>query len=292
MWSLLYIYQFFFFSSSFSTKSLPLFPFRFSKHLVFKNSILLSFFDSFKSIKFFFTLFRLNFIKTKFFYSYIHLKGIGFKLYKSHISNSLVINSGYNHYTKIFYPSFINLIVRKFYVLLYSNSHQHNYYVNTLRHIRYPDPYRAKGFRFKNQLIKLKIGKQRLVSLNLILMIKLFGKHLPINFRIGRTLKSFYGISFKRSNFYCRKLGISYNKFYRQIPSPNKFFFSKIFAPSAKLNPFIQRSYARNLNFKIRNGSYHGFCLVNNLPSRGQRSKTNGKTAFRGLIKSFLQKFS
>lgn len=123
-------------------------------------------------------------------------------------------------------------------------------------------------------------------------MIKLFGKHLPINFRIGRTLKSFYGVSFQRSLFYCRKLGLFYNKFYRQAPFSNKYFFSKIFAPTAKLNPFIQRSYARNLNFKIRNGSYQGFCLSNNLPSRGQRSKTNGKTAFRGFINEFVKKFS
>lgn len=118
-------------------------------------------FSSFKSIKFFFTHFRLSLINSKFFYSYIHLKGIGFKLYKSIKTNSLIINSGYNHYTKVTCPSFINIVVRKFYVLIYSNSSLHNYFVNVLRNVRYPDPYRAKGFRFKNQIVKLKIGKQR-----------------------------------------------------------------------------------------------------------------------------------
>jgi hypothetical protein len=154
--------RFFFNFSTFKTMRIVAFSNRFMGDLIYENYNFFTIFNSFRAIKSFFTIFRLTFIKPKFFYSYIHLKGIGFKLYRSINTNSLVINSGFNHYTKITYPTFINLIVRKFYVLLYSNSFKHNYYINVLRNIRYPDPYRAKGFRFKNQIIKLKVGKQRL----------------------------------------------------------------------------------------------------------------------------------
>jgi hypothetical protein len=153
---------FFFNFSTPQTIKLSSFSNRFLSDLIYANYNFFTIFNSFKTLKSFFTIFRLNFIKPKFFYSYIHLKGIGFKLYRSTNTNSLIVNSGYNHYTKITYPILINLIVRKFYVLIYSSAVKHNYYVNVLRNIRYPDPYRAKGFRFKSQIIKLKIGKQRL----------------------------------------------------------------------------------------------------------------------------------
>jgi large subunit ribosomal protein L6 len=96
-------------------------------------------------------------------YVYIHLKGIGFKLYKSSTSNSLIVNSGYNHYTK-FTPLFrpdVSFLVRKSYVLIFSYAKSISNFSNIIRKIRFPDPYRGKGFRFKNQILKFKIGKQR-----------------------------------------------------------------------------------------------------------------------------------
>lgn len=96
-----------------------------------------------------------------FLYSYLHLKGIGFRLYKSVASNSLIVNSGYNHYTRLSFPNGFKIVVRKAYALCYSSMYRHNYYVNVIRSVRFPDPYRAKGFRFRNQTIKLKVGKQR-----------------------------------------------------------------------------------------------------------------------------------
>ena len=94
-------------------------------------------------------------------YTYLHLKGIGFKLYPSKTTNSIVVNSGYNHYTKLNFPNVFSFLSRKVYLICYSKSFLHNYYINVIKNVRSPDPYRAKGFRFKNQLIKLKVGKQR-----------------------------------------------------------------------------------------------------------------------------------
>lgn len=94
-------------------------------------------------------------------YTYLHLKGIGFKLYPSKMTNSVVINSGYNHYTKLKFPTSFSFLSRKVYLICYSKSFLHNYYINVIKNVRSLDPYRAKGFRLKNQLVKLKVGKQR-----------------------------------------------------------------------------------------------------------------------------------
>jgi ribosomal protein S13 len=123
-------------------------------------------------------------------------------------------------------------------------------------------------------------------------MIKLFSKHLPRDFKFGQLLNNFYSIGFKRSEFFCRKLGVPYNSRYSKVPKNSRVFFSKTFVKIFYLNPFYQRSYVENLTFKLRNGSYHGFCIANNLPSRGQRAKTNGKTAFKGLLKPLIAKFA
>jgi len=106
--------------------------------------------------------FRNFFLPAKFKYTYLHLKGIGFKIYSSKLSNSFIVSSGYNHYTKLTFPKLFSFLARKVYVICYSNSVLHSYYINVIKNIRFPDPYRAKGFRLRNQIIKLKVGKQRL----------------------------------------------------------------------------------------------------------------------------------
>jgi ribosomal protein S13 len=123
-------------------------------------------------------------------------------------------------------------------------------------------------------------------------MLKLFNKHISDSFRFGPTFKSFYGISIHRSKFFCKKIGVPYTSNFITVPFPSQLFFSKIFIKKFFLNPFAERTYVRNISFKIRSGSYHGFCIANNIPSRGQRSKTNGRTAQRALIKQLLSKFA
>ena len=144
-------------------------------NFILLNSLYMLFFDN---TLFFFKLYFSNYLDSQLFfkninsfffklflphYVYIHLKGIGFKLYKSTASNSLIVNSGYNHYTKFTSLSRpdVSFIVRKSYLLIFSYSKSISNFSNIIRKIRFPDPYRGKGFRFKNQILKFKIGKQR-----------------------------------------------------------------------------------------------------------------------------------
>lgn len=95
-------------------------------------------------------------------YRVLHVKGIGFKVYSYFIGHSLYFLLGYNHVCKYRLPNSIFAKVRKNYLLMYSvfdttigaSIHQ-------IQHLRYPDPYRGKGIRFRFQIIKFKPGKQR-----------------------------------------------------------------------------------------------------------------------------------
>lgn len=96
-------------------------------------------------------------------YTVLHLKGIGYKCYYSTSANKLIFNTGFNHYSTFLMPSGLEVKLRKTFFILFSNFYSVKKFVNIIRLIRFPDPYRAKGFRYKNQFIKFKTGKQRLL---------------------------------------------------------------------------------------------------------------------------------
>ena len=122
-------------------------------------------------------------------------------------------------------------------------------------------------------------------------MPKLFRKNLSISFLFGPTFKSFYGVSPKRARLFCKKLGVPYRVRYRHVPKSFQFYFDRYFSKSFAPNPILERLYAQSISAKIRNGSYQGFCINNGLPSRGQRSKNNGKTASKTLLKILNSKY-
>lgn len=96
------------------------------------------------------------------YFSVLHVKGIGFKVFYSIARHSLYFSLGYNHFTKYKLSSDVKVRSLKGYLMLYSDSKSHlGSAVYEIRHLRYPDPYRGKGIRFRFQLMKFKPGKQR-----------------------------------------------------------------------------------------------------------------------------------
>lgn len=105
-----------------------------------------------------------GFFKSIFFtpsFAILHLKGIGYKCYYSKLINQLVFNTGFNHYSIFRMPNGLDVRLRKVFFIFFSNFFKVTKFVNIVRKIRFPDPYRAKGFRHKNQKIIFKVGKQR-----------------------------------------------------------------------------------------------------------------------------------
>jgi small subunit ribosomal protein S13 len=119
--------------------------------------------------------------------------------------------------------------------------------------------------------------------------ILIFNRQISLSNFIGPTLRSFYGISFMAANSICIRFGLRYNSKFSDLSNSDTFYLSEIVSKFFPPDYQIIRSTVDNINYKIRNGSYQGFCLINGLPSRGQRSKTNGKTAIRKLPLTFTQ---
>lgn len=99
--------------------------------------------------------------KLKTFFQILHVKGIGFKVYYYFKTHSLYFNLGYNHICKYNLSGVSDVKVRKQYLLLFAQTVSLIFFINEIRNLRYPDPYRGKGIRFRFQEIKFKPGKQR-----------------------------------------------------------------------------------------------------------------------------------
>lgn len=96
------------------------------------------------------------------YYSILHVKGIGFKVFYFARLHSLYFSLGYNHIVKYRLPLDINVKVRKQYLLFFSyNRSLLGSSVYQIQHLRFPDPYRGKGIRFRFQIMVFKPGKQR-----------------------------------------------------------------------------------------------------------------------------------
>lgn len=125
---------------------------------VFSNSFFVSRSSLGSSLSFFRDKFRSRYGN----YCVLHVKGIGFKVFYFSRYHSLYFLLGYNHLVKFRLPDTIFAKVRKQYVLLFSDSKVDLGRVTySIRHLRFPDPYRGKGIRYRFQLIKFKPGKQR-----------------------------------------------------------------------------------------------------------------------------------
>jgi ribosomal protein L6P/L9E len=100
-------------------------------------------------------------LQLKTFFQILHVKGIGFKVYYYKKTTSLYFNLGYNHICKYCLAGFAAVKVRKQYLLIFTTIRSIMFYINEIKNLRFPDPYRGKGIRFRFQEMKFKPGKQR-----------------------------------------------------------------------------------------------------------------------------------
>jgi hypothetical protein len=92
----------------------------------------------------------------------LHVKGIGFKVFLSVIQRALYFFLGYNHLTKFKVPATVTAKPLKNHILLFT--FRNDFFGSTVYHVRrlrFPDPYRGKGIRYRYQIMRFKPGKQR-----------------------------------------------------------------------------------------------------------------------------------
>jgi small subunit ribosomal protein S13 len=95
--------------------------------------------------------------------------------------------------------------------------------------------------------------------------------------KIGKFLTSTYGLSRTSVIRICRQLGFFYSDRFFSVPFV-KLNYLENFLNKINLGLDLQRIDQNNITDKIRQGGYNGLRLSQNLPSRGQRSKTNAQT--------------
>jgi small subunit ribosomal protein S13 len=97
--------------------------------------------------------------------------------------------------------------------------------------------------------------------------------------RFGPFLVKYFGIGAKSARLLCRASGLPYNTLIGPTPL-HKVLYLENLVNSSYLKEFeLRRIVSANLFFKYSSGSTAGLRLSQGLPSRFQRSKTNGQTA-------------
>jgi len=122
-------------------------------------------------------------------------------------------------------------------------------------------------------------------------MITFLGRHILQSTKLGPFLCSIYGLGKNSSTKICRFIGLAYSVNILSV-DPEKIVYLQHYFADAKLEADLRRAVGENLQLKLKLQSYAGLRLSQGLPSRGQRTKTNSRTAkkFRVSIKRLFKK--
>jgi large subunit ribosomal protein L6 len=87
------------------------------------------------------------------------LQGVGYRAIVE--KNSLILNLGYSHSIKLIIPNDVTIEVFKNTTLKLSscNKQKLGEIGAKIKSFRFPEPYKGKGIRYENEIIKQKIGK-------------------------------------------------------------------------------------------------------------------------------------
>jgi small subunit ribosomal protein S13 len=112
-------------------------------------------------------------------------------------------------------------------------------------------------------------------------MIQLFNKNYDNNVIIVKLLQEIFGIGFSKAKYLCFKCGLNLKT---KIGDINDHIF-RIILKELKQNSIVDNDLKKNIqeNIKIKKNinCYQGFRHLKNLPVRGQRTHSNGKTKKR-----------
>ena len=94
------------------------------------------------------------------FKSVLILKGIGFKVKIN--DNKLIFKLGFSHNITIKIPINLNIYIKGNKILFISyDFNLLKQYINFIKNLKKPEPYKGKGIYIDNEIIKLKEGKSK-----------------------------------------------------------------------------------------------------------------------------------
>jgi len=119
--------------------------------------------------------------------------------------------------------------------------------------------------------------------------IKFINRSVDSASKIGPFFSNLYGIGRPTISRFCRQLGFSYSSKFESISYSKRRLIEVILARKP-LGLDLSRAVQNKISDKIRLNGFAGLRLSQNLPSRGQRTKTNARTAKKGSKKKTNKK--
>ncbi len=109
-------------------------------------------------------------------------------------------------------------------------------------------------------------------------MPRIIGVDIPKEKRIEVALTYIYGIGLARSNKILKNAGISPDKRAKDLDDKEVTAITHIIQESFQVEGDLRRLQASNIKRLMSIASYRGIRHKKNLPTRGQRTKTNSRT--------------
>jgi len=115
-------------------------------------------------------------------------------------------------------------------------------------------------------------------------MVYIFGTSMPNKLKMKDSLTKIFGLGGNDSKQIMRKLGITEKTYILELTKTQKLKLIRLLETSTfVLKLELKREKINYLNKLIKIKSYRGSRLLQNLPSRGQRTHTNRKTSKKSL---------
>ena len=121
------------------------------------------------------------------------------------------------------------------------------------------------------------------IEIKFIMSFVIFGIKLPANKKIAYALPLLYGIGLFRGQQICRSLGLSPQLEIKDLTSTQQFAIAKKLKEEYIIEGNLEEEIKKDIQRVKQNGSRRGYRLRNGLPTRGQRTHSNGKTARRRI---------
>lgn len=109
----------------------------------------------------------------------------------------------------------------------------------------------------------------------------IFGLKLAENKKIPHALATLYGMGLFRGQAICRAIGLPPQLTIGELTATQQFQIAKKIKDEYIVEGNLEEHIKKNLQRITTNGSRRGYRLRNGLPSRGQRTHSNGRTARR-----------
>lgn len=109
-------------------------------------------------------------------------------------------------------------------------------------------------------------------------MIQLFNKNYNNNTIIVKLLQDIFGIGFSKAKYLCFKYGLNLKSKISDVDDHVLRIILKDLKQNNIIDVDLKKIIHKNIKIKKNINCYQGFRHLKNLPVRGQRTHTNGKT--------------